>query len=213
MLIEFPSYYCTSGVAVRVWRIKIQDLGFLELCKQLTSWSRALLEKLIVTLLVTRFPAFCGSHTSITSFKRASHWTLYSARRIKYAPLQLGACLLCDLLHSSFMYRIWYEFIISSFHAPCFSHWILLELVPLCSILCPPVTSSLSGPSTLSEPSSPTHSLCVLPVSLKTRFHTDTKTTECYSYEACPENKDTKVLNMYNIFNLQKRHCEWIACT
>jgi len=31
-------------------------------------------------------------------------------------------------------------------------------------------------------------------------------------YEACPESKDTKVLNMYNIFNLQKRHCEWIAC-
>jgi hypothetical protein len=32
-------------------------------------------------------------------------------------------------------------------------------------------------------------------------------------YEACPESKDTKVLNMYNIFNLQKWHCEWIACT
>ena len=25
-------------------------------------------------------------------------------------------------------------------------------------------------------------------------------------YKACPESKDTKVLNMYNIFNLQKRH-------
>ena len=32
-------------------------------------------------------------------------------------------------------------------------------------------------------------------------------------YEACLESKDIKVLNMYNIFNLQKRHCEWIACT
>ena len=32
-------------------------------------------------------------------------------------------------------------------------------------------------------------------------------------YEACPEIKDTKVLNMYNIFNLQKRQCEWISCT
>jgi hypothetical protein len=32
-------------------------------------------------------------------------------------------------------------------------------------------------------------------------------------YEACLESKDTKILNMYNIFNLQKRHCEWIACT
>jgi hypothetical protein len=28
------------------------------------------------------------------------------------------------------------------------------------------------------------------------------------NYEACPESKDTKVLSMYNIFNLQKRHCE-----
>jgi len=30
----------------------------------------------------------------------------------------------------------------------------------------------------------------------------------CIMYEACPESKDTKVLIMYNIFNLQKRHCE-----
>ena len=30
---------------------------------------------------------------------------------------------------------------------------------------------------------------------------------EFEGYEACPESKDTKVLNMY-IFNLQKRHCE-----
>jgi hypothetical protein len=27
-------------------------------------------------------------------------------------------------------------------------------------------------------------------------------------YEAYPESKDTKVLNMYNTLNLQKRHCE-----
>ena len=27
-------------------------------------------------------------------------------------------------------------------------------------------------------------------------------------YEACLGSKDTKVLNVYNIFNLQKRHCE-----
>ena len=32
-------------------------------------------------------------------------------------------------------------------------------------------------------------------------------------YEACPESEDTKVFNIYSIFNLQKRHCEWIACT
>jgi len=27
-------------------------------------------------------------------------------------------------------------------------------------------------------------------------------------YEACPASKDTKVSNMYNIFHLQKRHCQ-----
>jgi hypothetical protein len=32
-------------------------------------------------------------------------------------------------------------------------------------------------------------------------------------YEACPDSKYTKVLNMYNIFNLQKPHCQSIACT
>jgi hypothetical protein len=32
-------------------------------------------------------------------------------------------------------------------------------------------------------------------------------------YKTCPESKDTKVLNMFNIFNLQKRHYEWTACT
>jgi hypothetical protein len=32
-------------------------------------------------------------------------------------------------------------------------------------------------------------------------------------YVVCPESKGTKVLTMYNFFNLQKRHCEWIAFT
>jgi hypothetical protein len=40
----------------------------------------------------------------------------------------------------------------------------------------------------------------------KDRFKSNT-------YEACPESRDSKVLNVYNIFNLQKRHCEWIAWT
>ena len=33
------------------------------------------------------------------------------------------------------------------------------------------------------------------------------KNSDAY-YEVCPESKDTKVLNMYNIFNLQERHCQ-----
>ena len=32
--------------------------------------------------------------------------------------------------------------------------------------------------------------------------------TDWGHYEPCPESKGTKALNMYNIFNLQKRHCE-----
>ena len=32
-------------------------------------------------------------------------------------------------------------------------------------------------------------------------------------YEVCLESKDTKVLNIYNIFNLQKWYWECIACT
>jgi hypothetical protein len=31
---------------------------------------------------------------------------------------------------------------------------------------------------------------------------------EGVNYEACPESKDTNFLNMYGIFNSQKRHCE-----
>ena len=41
----------------------------------------------------------------------------------------------------------------------------------------------------------------------------DNRVTHSLIYKACPESNDTKVLNKYNIFNLQKRHCEWIACT
>jgi hypothetical protein len=36
-------------------------------------------------------------------------------------------------------------------------------------------------------------------------LQSDTTTPVLRTYEAHPESKDTKVLNMYNIFNLQKR--------
>jgi len=32
-------------------------------------------------------------------------------------------------------------------------------------------------------------------------------------YEVCPESKDTRVLDVYDIFNLQKQDGELIACT
>jgi len=40
-------------------------------------------------------------------------------------------------------------------------------------------------------------------------FHCTPRTGDCVTvYDAFPVSKDTKVLNVYNIFNLQKRHCE-----
>ena len=54
-----------------------------------------------------------------------------------------------------------------------------------------------------------------IPCRIKTSFYPLRSNTQNRNklYEACPESKDTKVLNVYNIFNLQKRHCECIACT
>jgi hypothetical protein len=43
---------------------------------QLTPWGRVLLEKLIVTQLVKKFPAFYGSQMFIAVFTRAHHWYL-----------------------------------------------------------------------------------------------------------------------------------------
>jgi len=62
------------------------------------------------------------------------------------------------------------------------------------------------------------HTVCNSMVSLQTIFGTKYLVVlfgllVLPIYEACAESKDTKVLNMYNIFNLQKLHCEWIACT
>jgi hypothetical protein len=43
---------------------------------KLTPWSRALLEKLIVTQIVKKFPVFYGTRRFITVFTRAHHWFL-----------------------------------------------------------------------------------------------------------------------------------------
>jgi len=40
------------------------------------SWSRVFLEKLIVTQLVKKLPAFNGTRRFITLFATASHWFL-----------------------------------------------------------------------------------------------------------------------------------------
>ena len=43
---------------------------------------------------------------------------------------------------------------------------------------------------------------------LKMHDHRERPLLRMRRYEVCPESKDTKVLNVYNIFNLKKRHCE-----
>jgi hypothetical protein len=52
----------------------------------LTAWSRIILEKLLVTLLVKRFPTFYGTWRFITIFTRAHHWSISWARWIQSTP-------------------------------------------------------------------------------------------------------------------------------
>jgi hypothetical protein len=49
-------------------------------------WSRALLEKLTVTHLIKKFPAFYWTRRVITVFTRASHWSLSWAKWIQSIP-------------------------------------------------------------------------------------------------------------------------------
>jgi hypothetical protein len=50
---------------------------------QLTPWSRVLLEKLILTQLVKKFPSNYGTWRFITVFTTACHWSLFWARWIQ----------------------------------------------------------------------------------------------------------------------------------
>jgi len=51
----------------------------------MTSWSRVLFEKLIVTQQV-KFPAFYGTQSFIAVFTGGRHWSLFWARCIKSTP-------------------------------------------------------------------------------------------------------------------------------
>jgi len=58
--------------------MKPNDNGLtcLRLTNYLTPWNRILLEKLLVTQLVKKFPAFYGIRKFITVFTRVRHWSL-----------------------------------------------------------------------------------------------------------------------------------------
>jgi len=58
---------------------------YISISKQLTPWNRVL-EKLIVTKLIKKYPAFYGTRRYITVFTRARHWSLSWTRRIQSTP-------------------------------------------------------------------------------------------------------------------------------
>jgi hypothetical protein len=95
--------------------------------KDLSTVSRVLPQKLIVTQLVKKFPAFYGTRRFITVFTRTRHWSLSWARWIQSTPSHtvslrsilmltsyLRLCLPSGLFPSSFPTKILYAFLISS---------------------------------------------------------------------------------------------------
>jgi len=62
--------------------MKIRGLSLCDCVKKkrkkhkLTMYNRVLLEKLLVTHLVKKFPPFYGARRFITVFTRAHHWSL-----------------------------------------------------------------------------------------------------------------------------------------
>jgi hypothetical protein len=107
----------------------------------LTPWSRVLLEKLVVTELVKKLPAFYETQRFIM-FTRACHWSLSWARCIQSTPshsifqkftltlsshLHLG--LQSGLFPSDFLTKVLYAFLISSIHYTCPVHLILLDFI------------------------------------------------------------------------------------
>jgi hypothetical protein len=148
----------------------------------MTPCSRVLLEKLIVTQLVKKIPVFYGIRRFITVYTRSRLWSLSWARCIQFTPsspifrrsililsfhLHLG--LPSGLFPSGYPTTILYTFLISFTRATWSARFIILDLItlitfgkayklwssPLCSILQPPVTSSLLGPNILLIPMDP----------------------------------------------------------
>jgi len=63
-------------MAFDVLSLQVEESGFGNCIQSLTTWSRVLLEKLMVTHLVKKFPVFYGTRRFITIFTRDRHWSL-----------------------------------------------------------------------------------------------------------------------------------------
>ena len=108
----------------------------------LTPWSRVLLEKLIGSQLVKKFPTFYGTQKFITAFTSAQHLSLSWARSIQSMPphpiswlsiLILTShqclCLPSGLVPSGFPTKALYTPLLSPICATCPTHLILLSLI------------------------------------------------------------------------------------
>jgi hypothetical protein len=101
----------------------------------LTTWTRVL-EKLFVTQLIKKFPAFYGTWRFTTVFTRARHWSLFRAECIQSAPSLRSAVILSshqrlglpsDPSLLVFRRKSWMNFS-SPMGVTCPSHLILFDL-------------------------------------------------------------------------------------
>ena len=202
----WPISRSSSGLHTKLSHWCCVDIGIPEclLTYLLTPWCRGLLEKLTGLQLVKKFPAFHGTRRSITALTSVRHLSLSWASPIQdiyrnstswksILILSTHLCLVLPsgLLPSGFHSKALYTPLSSSLHATCPAHLILLHFITrtilgeeykslsssLCSLLHPPVTSSLLGPNSPLNTMfcSQTPSASFPPTMSTTKFHTHTK--------------------------------------
>jgi hypothetical protein len=107
-----------------------------------TLWSRVILEKLIGSQLVKKFPTFSGTRKFITTLTRARQLSLSWTRSIQSMPphptswrfiLIVSSYLRLDLPNglfaSSFSTKILYTLLLFPIRATCIAHITLLDLI------------------------------------------------------------------------------------